>query len=301
MAKAIFVHRADSIYDDLPEERYQFPQRYLKRVMACVGDWIAYYHPRGGGPRGYGAIARVQDVIPDPSAPDMYVAVIEAGSYLPFDQVVAHHDGHRFVESSLAMDDGSLNRGRVQWAVRPISDQDFLRLLEIGFSERDAILPRMADEADPPARFGLEDDARAFQPEARRSVEQIVTRPLRDRIFRRQVLEAYGSRCALTGLKFINGRGRAEVEAAHIQPVAEGGPDSVHNGLALSGTVHWMFDRGLIGLTGDGEIAVSRQVNNPEEIWRLMNPSRRARAPISPTLRPHPRYLAWHWTFCFKQ
>ncbi|MGH6673150.1 MAG: HNH endonuclease [Xanthobacteraceae bacterium] len=44
----------------------------------------------------------------------------------------------------------------------------------------------------------------------------------------------------MTGLQIINGGGRAEVQAAHIRPVAAGGFDSVRNGLALSGTIHWI-------------------------------------------------------------
>jgi putative restriction endonuclease len=43
MTKGIFVHRADSIYDDSPVEQYQFPRKYLTHVSACIGDWIIYY------------------------------------------------------------------------------------------------------------------------------------------------------------------------------------------------------------------------------------------------------------------
>jgi putative restriction endonuclease len=42
----------------------------------------------------------------------------------------------------------------------------------------------------------------------------------------------------MTGLRIFNGSGRAEVQAAHIRPVADNGPDSVRNGLALSSTIH---------------------------------------------------------------
>ena len=105
---------------------------------------------------------------------------------------------------------------------------------------------------------------------------------------------------ALSGFKFINGGGRAEAEAAHIKPVQDNGPDAVQNGIALSGTVHWMFDRGLIGLRDNLEILVSRQVNNPNEIWQLFNEDKKARAPADPSLRPHPSYLAWHRENCFK-
>ena len=64
------------------------------------------------------------------------------------------------------------------------------------------------------------------------------------------------STCAMTGIKIINGRGLPEVQAAHIQPVSNRGPDSVRNGLALSGTVHWMFDRGLITLGSPPEYPI---------------------------------------------
>ncbi len=47
------------------------------------------------------------------------------------------------------------------------------------------------------------------------------------------MLRAYDERCAITGLKLINGRGRAEVAAAHIRPVEASGPDIVSNGCAL--------------------------------------------------------------------
>ena len=45
MAYGVFIHRADSIYNDSPAERYQFPKQYLERARACVGDWILYYEP----------------------------------------------------------------------------------------------------------------------------------------------------------------------------------------------------------------------------------------------------------------
>ena len=46
MAFGVFIHRSDSIYNDTPAERYQFPRQYLSRVRACIGDWIIYYEPR---------------------------------------------------------------------------------------------------------------------------------------------------------------------------------------------------------------------------------------------------------------
>ena len=85
MGFGVFVHRSDSIYDDSPAERYQFPSQYLGRVQACVGDWIIYYEPRKVAyTRGYFAMAKIERVIPDPATPAMYLALIEPGSYLDF-------------------------------------------------------------------------------------------------------------------------------------------------------------------------------------------------------------------------
>lgn len=136
--------------------------------------------------------------------------------------------------------------------------------------------------------------------EARERVSAIVSRVVRDRVFRRIVLRAYDERCAVTGLKLINGGGRAEVEAAHIRPVEANGPDIVSNGLALSGTAHWMFDRGLIGLDDDMRIIVSRQANDPDSIQSVINASGRILVPQREADRPHPQFVRWHREHCFK-
>jgi putative restriction endonuclease len=61
--------------------------------------------------------------------------------------------------------------------------------------------------------------------------------------FRRQVLFAYGNRCAVTRVQL------KLVDAAHILPVgAAGSSDHVRNGLALSPTYHRAFDTSLIYL-----------------------------------------------------
>lgn len=98
----------------------------------------------------------------------------------------------------------------------------------------------------------------------------------------------------------LNGGGRAEVDAAHIRPVQNNGPDVVNNGLALSGTAHWMFDHGLIGLTDDLEILVSRHVNDVEGVRGFINKTGFAFAPQRASDRPHPHFLKWHRDHCFK-
>jgi putative restriction endonuclease len=297
MGFGIFIHRADSIYDDSPAERYQFPSQYLSRAEACVGDWIVYYEPRKvTETRGYFAAAKVQQIIPDPGAPGMYIAVIEPGSYLDFANPVPFSGPTGVVETGILNSDGRIS-GRAQSAIRPLSRDDFNRIVQQGLNDTTPLLPRI----DQPALEANEDQVPFQLEQERERVSSLTSRILRDRVFRKVVLRAYDQRCAVTGLKLINGSGRAEVAAAHIRPVEECGPDIVSNGIALSGTAHWMFDRGLISLADDLEILISRQVNDPDGIRALINKSGRAMEPGRGSDRPHPHFLQWHRHYCFKQ
>jgi putative restriction endonuclease len=297
MSHCVFMLRPDSIYDD-GAEQYQFPKQYLDRAKGAAGDWIVYLEPmKLRDTRGYFAIARVQDIIADPKAPGMFLALIEPGSSLDFASPVSFHDSDGPIERGLLNDHGRLS-GRAQAAVRPVSTADFLRILEAGLNQTDAVLPRL-DAGEPASDFA--DDQTLYTVETERQrLQQLTSRVVRDRIFRRVVLRAYDERCAITGLKIINGGGRAEVDAAHIRAVQHGGPDVVRNGIALSGTAHWMFDRGLISLSDDLDILVSRQVNDIASVQAFINKSGRATPPLRPADRPHPHFLRWHREHYFK-
>ncbi len=293
MSFGVFIHRSDSIYDDSPAERYQFPVQYLDRAKAIVGDWVVYYEPsKVVDTRGYFAVAKVQRIVPDPSISGRYLALIEPESYLEFVNYVQFKDpAGQPVERDLG--------GRAQWSVRPLSAEDFKRIVQLGLEENVPLLPR-SGELPPISDF--EEAQTPFQfDEQRERATFVVSRIVRDRVFRRIVLRAYDQRCAVTGLRLINGGGRAEVAAAHIRPVEAGGPDIVSNGIALSGTAHWMFDRGLISLSDDLRILVSRQANDPDSIRAFINQSGIAFSPVRTRDYPHPHFLNWHRENCFKQ
>ena len=114
-----------------------------------------------------------------------------------------------------------------------------------------------------------------------------------------RVRQVYSNRCALTGLHITNGGGRPEVQAAHIRPVASSGPDSTRNGIALSGTVHWMFDRGLMSLEDDGRILLAKR-GVPPELRNLLRPELVAALPDDASCRPHPQFLRFHRETVFK-
>lgn len=134
-----------------------------------------------------------------------------------------------------------------------------------------------------------------------RPIEQVVfNRRVRDASFRFNVVEkVYSGRCALTGVRMTNGFGRAEADAAHIRPVADEGPDTVRNGIALMKSLHWAFDRGLISLTDEGSIlTVDRGID--ASVLALLRPDRKALLPDRVDDRPHASFLSWHRANKFK-
>ena len=299
MTKAVFTTKVTPSYKDLPEERYHFPRTYLNYVQQTVGDYIVYYEPRRssaelsnrGGRQSYFGVARVDSVVEDPALPDHYFAIIDRATYLDFDAAVPFYEGDEYYESALKKDDGSTNKGAFGRAVRLIPDGEFDRILKSGFA---LILgENLTSEVTPP---GFSEPPAPFE---RPMVEMMVSRPFRERSFMHNVRAAYSNRCAITGLRLINGGGRPEVQAAHIQPVASKGPDSVRNGLALSGTVHWMFDRGLVSIGDDYKILVAEN-HVPEDAVRLLNKNGVIHLPKDQTLYPNAHYLKFHRDQVFK-
>ena len=296
MTKLVLLHKADSIYEDEPDVVYDFPQSYLKAVTEAVGDWIVYYEPVKAGPRGYFAAAKISEVVPKPEANGRYLALIEPGSFLPFDTEVPRLVNGSPLESALRELDGTAKKGgAVQLAVRRLPEAEFSRIVDLGLPQ--SLEQIEASRYDPHA--ALHEEPGHF---ARPVLERLTRRPYRDVAFRRKVREAYDFRCAMSGLRLRNGGGRPEVQAAHIRPVERQGSDSVRNGLALSGTLHWMFDRGLISVAEDCEtVLVSHNKVPGDVVDRLIRPDGKLVLPTDPRNAPHPENLRWHRENVFGQ
>jgi putative restriction endonuclease len=298
MGKAVFTTKVVPGYKDLPEARYHFPRTYLNQVKESIGDYIVYYEPRRssvdlssrGGRQSYFGVARVAAVLEDKDLAGHYYALVD--NYLDFDRPVPFAEGDEYYESALKKSDGSTNKGAFGRAVRTIPDGEFDRIFRAGFAP---VLGR-GEEAQLIDAPGLAEPNTPFE---RPIVEMTLSRPFRERSFMFNVRKAYLNRCAMTGLRLINGGGRPEVQAAHIQPVASKGPDSVRNGLALSGTVHWMFDRGLISIGDDYKILTARN-HMPDDALRLLNKNGLIHLPEDQTLYPNAHYLKFHRDNVFK-
>jgi len=267
VANAVFIAKIAGGYDDAVEERYHFPKTYLSRIEQALGDWIIYYESkRDGGRMVYFAVARVLSIEPDPFRADHFYA--RMGDYMEFPEPVPFRASGGVLESFARNADGSTNPGAAINAVRPIPRDEFEVICRLGMApvtednraDQDLVVAETQSEYGGPRSTIL------------------TSRLYRDVAFARIVRKAYDRTCAMTGLQLVNGGGRCEIEAAHIRPVEKDGPDSSRNGLALSRTVHWLFDRGFLSLEDNGTILQAAKLV-PEPVKRLLNPDGVVRLP----------------------
>lgn len=295
--KGVFDTRPLTKYDDDISRRYHFPNRYLAEAERTEKDWIVYREPRrGGGRQAYVAVARVNRIEPDPSDPGSSYAYLS--DYLEFDQVVPLHSGMQYYENRLnsvakPSQIGVALQGK---SVRTITEDEFGAIVLAGLAttlheENPHRLEYGKSEADLTFQAFLEAPP---EEQKRRIARMLANRPLRDWTFRRNVVTAYKETCAVTGLRMVNGGGKAEVQAAHIRAVQHGGPDIVQNGMALSATCHWLFDRHLISLRNDYSLLVAHN-RVPNEFQDLFsNQLKRIHLPDDERLWPQPAYIEWH-------
>jgi len=281
MVNAVLTTSESSAYDDQIEERYHFPATYLKQAQVAIGDFILYYEPRrttgphsATGRQSYFAMARLTAIEADTRSPSHYYARIS--EFMEFDRAVPFREGGHYYESIL---------------------RKFAAIVQAGFATElepweAATTSEMPFEMDQVAESPPEYVPRAI-------VQHVLNRKFRDVRFRRHVRSAYDKTCAVTGLRLINGGGRPEVEAAHIRPVENDGPDTVRNGIALTGTAHWLFDRGLMSFSDNYDILLSPH-GVPDGLDKLIRPERKLIIPDNPAWRPHPIYLQWHRKEKFK-
>ena len=229
MTKAVLTTKVTPVYDDLPEVRYHFPKTYLNQVSRAVGDWIVYYEPRrstgalgsSGGRQVYFATAFVERLYPDPVLADHFYA--EISNYLPFTRPVPFKEGAHYYENLLEKADGSTNKGAFGRAVRDLPEAEYDLIWQAGFGhiigmeERHREAPDVSEEPMPTSAW-VNEERMEFRYDVpmeqdRRIIEQLVSRPFRDRAFSAAVKSAYRDTCAMTGLKIINGGGRSEVRS----------------------------------------------------------------------------------------
>lgn len=120
--------------------------------------------------------------------------------------------------------------------------------------ERYEMLP-IAKWNDEKQMLEVEDEEeirKRFPYKNREWTEKVVKKPYRKQgKFRKDVLNAYDSTCAICGIHEPR-----ILRAAHIVPVAKGGIDDITNGICLCTNHELAFDKGLIKIRPDGKVEV---------------------------------------------
>jgi hypothetical protein len=127
-----------------------------------------------------------------------------------------------------------------------------------------------------------------------RAVYQI-SRQKRDAAFRSIVMANYGHTCAVTGQKFHSPH-HVEADGAHIIGKEVRGTDDPRNGVALSKSAHWAFDRGIFTISDQYEIVVNPKVSSASvaNFPAIELDRRKILLPDDSYYFPHPDALAWH-------
>lgn len=194
------------------------------------------YEPRGNPPVGrmtYVGWAILSGTpLPDSTGSGNYYRVNCREPMRAFERSVPRELGGEPVERWLRR----LSRGRLRnsatrgRAVRSLSEAEVEDIFRFGATDIEW------DDRQVPLDLPSEVEGR---------VRRVVTRLERSAGFREQVLTAYGNRCAVSGLAGDGIKGL--IEAAHIKGAGrpDFGPDHVTNGVALTPTLHRLFDRHL--------------------------------------------------------
>lgn len=122
--------------------------------------------------------------------------------------------------------------------------------------------------------------------------EALVKQRLGQGAFRIEVTEAYQRRCAISGERTL-----PVLQASHIKPYAQSGPHHVTNGLCLRADMHLLFDQGLLTVTPEMRVEVSREIKeryeNGRDYYAFHGEELRV-LPANANDRPSPDYLRWH-------
>lgn len=124
--------------------------------------------------------------------------------------------------------------------------------------------------------------------------------------FRREVLLAYNSRCAICDFNVSMENLVIGLEAAHIKWKSWEGPNVVQNGISMCATHHRLFDRGVFTLAGPDagyEVLISRKAQFSGGLDEARKAVREMRYSLPLREEDHPKaeYLEWHRSNVFEK
>jgi putative restriction endonuclease len=128
--------------------------------------------------------------------------------------------------------------------------------------------------------------------------EPILTFPrLGQGAFRILVTDVYQRRCAITKERTL-----PALDAAHIKPFSQNGPNETRNGILLRRDLHALFDQGYITISPSYNVEVSRRIKeefeNGRDYYRYHG--EKINLPVQLKDYPSSDFLDWHNSKIFK-
>lgn len=128
------------------------------------------------------------------------------------------------------------------------------------------------------------------EPQARYG-EPVLVRPrLGQGAFRIVVTDNYRRRCAVSGERTL-----PALDAAHIQPFANGGEHEASNGILLRRDIHSLFDLGYVTVSPDMKFEVSKRIREEYENGRHYYAMHGTSILLPEDVRRHPARAALTW------
>jgi putative restriction endonuclease len=88
----------------------------------------------------------------------------------------------------------------------------------------------------------------------------------RDQGFRKAIVTAYDHRCSICGIRMRTPDGHTAVDGAHIIPWSVSKNDQPQNGISLCKLCHWTFDEGMISISIEYKILLSKNLNSNNNV-----------------------------------
>ncbi len=307
MRFVLLTSKPDSPYADTPT-KYEYPSRYRRffAPLEAGEPMIAIiYEPRSGGRGrmsyvGWAALRGIPVRSPrltDTRQPLWEVRYVDRVQELP-NPVPRDYLGEPLERWLREMPPANRNVVSSGASVRWLEEDEGRLILELGHAGQLGVGSEYSIE--------LADGEALVAERTRRVIDAVV----RDARFRRQVMAAYNYKCTVTGLtvgSLPEGRATRLLDAAHIRPVGDQGPDSVTNGLSMTPTVHRLFDEGLVTVRWQAtELQLLRSpalepemIESPEQGtairletgMRLLLPADRSNWPSTEQVRYHQRQV----------
>lgn len=125
---------------------------------------------------------------------------------------------------------------------------------------------------------------------------------VRSGVFKRVVPQIYNYTCAITGMRIDSPFEIQMVDACHIIPFSLTHDDTIKNGISLCPNLHRAFDSGLISISTEYRVIVSRHFTNADSTHAISQfDGIPVLLPENPAYYPAHASLEWHYTVRFKK